>query len=445
MTSGSSQPLPSSTLHGYHTAAQFPVSALDETMGAMLSHSLSPREASVRRSVRRWATDVLAPVVAKNWEQGTFPFECLPSFAALNIGGGAIYGTERLSLMGLAMVAVELARVDASFATFYLVHCGLAMESIAACANDEQQQRLLRPMSRMKKIGCFGLTEPHFGSDATSLETVARPCEDGRDGVLLYGAKRWIGNATFADIIVCWARHSERGEIGAYVIEVDRASSSMPPGLRIEKIEGKVSLRITQNADLYFDGVFVPRSNILDAVPTNFRLGQGLPEVLEASRILVAWLPVGVCMGAFDLTLRYLKERQQFGAPLAAFAISQEKLVRMAGSIMAMWTLCERLTLTFRQQQQQQLQISMPHVTMTKAWTTRTGRECLALARELLGGNGIVLDFGVAKAFCDLEALYTYEGTYEINALVAGRFLTGIAAFKAPTAGIQSAQKRAKL
>jgi acyl-CoA oxidase len=295
------------------TAASFPPSALDDAMGAMLTHALSPAEAEVRLAVRSWASKVLAPVVTEHWEKGTFPFEVMASFGDLGLGGGARWGAGRLSTMGLAMVAVELARVDASFATFYLVHCGLAMESIVECADAEQQERLVAPMATMEKIGCFALTEPDFGSDATSLQTTATPCPAGRDGVVLKGRKRWIGNAPFADVIVVWARDGATGEIGAYVVEVDRSLSSntLPRGLRIDTIERKASLRIVQNADITFDGVFVPRKNVLRARPTDFRLGSGLPAVLEASRILVAWLPVGVCMGAYDLTLRYLRERRQ--------------------------------------------------------------------------------------------------------------------------------------
>jgi len=167
-------------------------------------------------------------------------------------------------------------------------------------------------------------------------------------------------------------------------------------------------------------------------------------QVLENSRILVAWLPVGVLMGAYDLTLRYLKARRQFGSPLAAFALSQEKLVRIAGTVGAMWQLVERLSRAYaaantqcdtaRPDQSGQIAgtvaVGMPQVTMAKAWNTRAARECITLARELLGGNGVLLDFGVAKAFCDMEALYTYEGTYDINSLVSGRFITGISAFK---------------
>ena len=273
-------------------------------------------------------------------------------------------------------------------------------------------------MSRMETIGCFALTEPDAGSDATSLRTTATPCPGG---FVLRGKKRWIGNAPFSNIMIVYARNSDTGTIGAYVVEIKSTENvlprrphtpeELPRGLTMTTIDRKVALRIVQNGDICFDNVFIPFENALP-VQADFRRSAGLPEVLAHSRLLVAWLPVGVGMGVFDVVLRYLKERQQFGASLASLAISQEKLARMAGSICAGWALCERLTATFPcdlgpSKKCDAFSIGMPHVAMIKAWSTREGRAVVSLGRELLGGNGIIVDFHVAKAFADLEALYT--------------------------------------
>ena len=434
-------------IHGLSTAAAFPAeSALDDTLGPLLTTNLGPQELEVRQKTRAWATKHLAPVAAAHWEAASFPHDLVASFAELRIGGGTVYCDEelpRLSPMSLAMAAVELARVDASFATFFLVNCGLAMESIAACASEEQKARWLPKLARLESVGAFGLTEPNFGSDATSLETTARTVSGGFE---LRGEKRWIGNATHADLIVIWARHEDSGTIRAFVIETGFSQGkARPPGLRLEKIEHKTALRGTQNADIYLEGVFVPDANALPVV-SDFRAGVGLPEVLESSRILVAWLPVGVLLGAYDLTLRYLRERSQFKAPLASFALVQEKVVRLAATIASSWLLVERVTLLHADAScspptspapslAPRVRVGMPHVTMAKAWNTLRAREAVGLARELLGGNGIVGDFGVGRHFCDLEALFTYEGTYDINILVTGRFLTGFPAFKSPSGG----------
>jgi len=229
------------------------------------------------------------------------------------------------------------------------------------------------------------------------------------------GQKRWIGNSTFADVLVVLARNADTKQLNGFIVK------NGAPGLKATKIENKIGLRMVQNGDIVFNKVFVPEEDRLPGV-NSF---QDISKVLAISRIMVAWQPIGISMGVFDMCHRYLKERKQFGVPLAAFQLNQEKLVRMLGNIQSMllvgWRLCKLY---------ESGKMTPGHASLGKAWTSRTAREVVSLGRELLGGNGILADFLVAKAFCDLEPIYSYEGTYDINSLVTGREITGIASFK---------------
>ncbi|CAL5388747.1 unnamed protein product [Camellia sinensis] len=384
---------------------------------------LTPEEQSIRMKVREYMEKEIAPIMAKYWEKAEFPFHVVPKLGALGIAGGTIkgYGCPGLSITASAITVAELARVDASCSTFVLVHSALAMLTIAIAGTETQKQKYLPSMAQFKTIACWGLTEPDYGSDASSLKTTATKVSGGW---ILEGQKRWIGNSTFADVLVIFARNTTTNQINAFLVKKDA------PGLQATKIENKIGLRIVQNGDILFKKVFVPDEDKLPGM-TSFR---DTKKVFAASRLLVAWQPIGISMGVYDMCHRYLKERKQFGAPLADFQLTQQKLVQMLGNIQAMiligWRLCkmyEKGTMT------------MGHVSLGKAWITSKGRETVSLGRELLGGNGILTDFLVAKAFCDLEPIYTFEGTYDINTLVTGREITGIASFK-PSASTQQSR-----
>ncbi|KAF5750817.1 acyl-coenzyme A oxidase 4 peroxisomal isoform X1 [Tripterygium wilfordii] len=302
------------------------------------------------------------------------------------------------------------------------------------CASDYYQfDDLLTPEEqsiRMKVRECMekevapvmaeALTEPDYGSDASSLETTATKVEGGW---ILEGQKRWIGNSTFADVLVIFARNTTTNQINGFLVKKDA------PGLTATKIENKIGLRIVQNGDILLKKVSVTDEDRLPGV-NSF---QDTNKVLAASRLMVAWQPIGISMGVYDMCHRYLKERKQFGAPLAAFQISQQKLVQMLGNIQAMvligWRLCKLY---------EDGKMTAGHVSLAKSWITLKARETVALGRELLGGNGILTDFLVAKAFCDLEPIYTYEGTYDINTLVTGREISGLASFKPAALGKRS-------
>ncbi|KAK8512171.1 hypothetical protein V6N12_031898 [Hibiscus sabdariffa] len=392
-------------------ASVFPPSASDYYQFGDL---LRPEEQAVHMKVRECMEKEVAPIMAEYWEKAEFPFQIIPKLGALRIAGGTIkgYGCPGLSLVASAVATAEVARVDASCSTFILVHSSLAMQTIALCGSEEQKQKYLPSLAQLKTVACWALTEPDYGSDASSLKTTTTKVEGGW---ILEGQKRWIGNSTFADILVIFARNTTTNQINGYLVKKDSR------GLTATKMPNKIGLRIVQNGDILLKKVFVPDEDRLPGA-NSF---QDTNKVLAVSRVMVAWQPIGISMGVYDMCVRYLKERKQFGAPLAAFQLNQQKLARMLGNIQAMtlvgWRLCKLYEAG---------KMTLGHASLGKSWITSTARETAALGRELLGGNGILADFLVAKAFCDLEPIYTYEGTYDINSLVTGREITGFASFK---------------
>ncbi|XP_052173173.1 acyl-coenzyme A oxidase 4, peroxisomal [Diospyros lotus] len=375
---------------------------------------LTPEEQTIRMKVREFMEKEIAPIMAKYWERAEFPFHVVPKLGALGIAGGTIkgYGCPGLSISASAITAAEVARVDASCSTFILVHSSLAMLTISIGGSELQKNKYLPSLAQLNTIGCWGLTEPNYGSDASALQTTATKVAGGW---ILEGQKRWIGNSTFADVLVIFARNTSTNQLNAFIVKKDA------PGLQATKIENKIGLRIVQNGDILLKKVFVPDEDKLLGITSFWDIN----KVLAASRLIVAWQPIGISMGVYDMCHRYLKERRQFGAPLAAFQIPQQKLVQMLGNIQAMilvgWRLCKLY---------EKEKMTLGHVSLGKAWITLKARETVSLGRELLGGNGILTDFLVAKAFCDLEPIHTYEGTYDINTLVTGREVTGIGSFK---------------
>jgi glutaryl-CoA dehydrogenase len=299
--------------------------------------------------------------------------------------------------------------------TFMGVHSGLAMGSVYLCGSEEQKQRWLPEMARMEKIGAFGLTEPDVGSGvAGGLGTTAR--REG-DSWVLNGQKKWIGNATFADYIIIWARDvsdGSDGQVKGFVVEKGT------PGLSTAKMHDKIALRVVQNALITLEDVRVPEENRLQRAES-FRQ---TAAVLRLTRAGVAWQAVGCAMGAYEHALAYAKEREQFGRPIAGFQLVQDLLVRMLGNITASATMCARLA-----QLQAEGEARDEHSALAKAFCTVRMRETVGYARELLGGNGILLDYQVGRFVADAEAIYSYEGTREINTLVVGRAITGLSAF----------------
>ncbi|MFC4004781.1 acyl-CoA dehydrogenase family protein [Prauserella oleivorans] len=364
--------------------------------------------------VREFLRTQVAPIANEYWARAEFPTEVVKGYAELGLAGRAYPGAPgpRPSSLLSGFLALEMAHTDASVATFYGVHTGLAMGSIASCGSDEQRDRWLPPMSRMEQIGAFALTEPEGGSDvAGGMRTTA--VRDGDDWVLT-GAKRWIGNATFADLVVVWAKDELDGQVKGFVVE--RGT----PGFTATKIERKIALRSVENADLVLDNCRVPEANRLQ----NARSFRDTAGILRATRSGVAWQAVGVMLAAYEIALDYARKREQFGRPIGRFQLVQDLLVRMLGNVTSSLGMVVRLA-----QLQDEGTYRDEHSALAKAHCTSRMREVVGWARELLAGNGIVLDYDIGRFVADAEALYSYEGTREINSLIVGRAITGLSAF----------------
>jgi len=354
------------------------------------------------------------PIADDFWERGVSPRHLLPGLAELGLFGAAFPEVREYENTALfrGWVSYEIARADASTSTLSGVHSGLAMTSIALGGSDEQRAKWLGPMARGEVIGAFGLTEPLSGSDTSGgLRTTAR--RDG-DEWILDGAKRWIGNGTFADVVVIWARDITDDTVRGFLVPAGT------PGFRATKIQRKIALRAVENADISLEGVRVSEANRLQRID-GFR---DVARVLRATRADVAWQALGNGAAAYEAAVAYTTTREQFGRPIASFQLVQSKLVTAAEHIAASVAVCTRIA-----QLQEAGTLRDEQSAMAKALVADRMRTTVALCRESLGGNGIQLDYGVARPFADAEAIYTYEGTNEMNSLIVGRAITGIPAF----------------
>jgi glutaryl-CoA dehydrogenase len=316
-----------------------------------------------------------------------------------------------MSPLAAGLINMELSRGDGSLGTFLGVQAGLAMRSIHMLGSEEQKRRWLPQMARAEKLGAFALTEPDHGSDSVSLETTAR--REG-DEYVLDGAKRWIGNGTVADAVVVWARDADDGQVKGFLVELPAA------GYHASVIQGKASVRAIWNADICLDGVRVPAESRLPAA----RSFKDTGRVLAATRVTCAFSALGHAVAAYDAALSYTRNRHQFGRPLASLQIVQEKLVRMLAEITAMQLYCVRVARLTDEER-----LSDTIAALAKLNNTVKAREVVAEARNLLGGNGILLSNHVMRHMADMEAVFTFEGTETIQTLVVGRDITGHSAF----------------
>jgi glutaryl-CoA dehydrogenase len=365
-------------------------------------------------AVRRFADEEVVPVIGPYWERAEICWPLVRRLPELGIVGEDItgYGCAGMSPMACGLVTMELHRGDGSLGVVLGVHAGLAMQSIAMCGSEEQKQWWLPDMAAMTKLGAFALTEPDHGSDSVALETSATP--DGDGGWVLNGRKRWIGLGTVADLIVVWARNTDDGQVNGFVVEKGT------PGYQASVIEGKVSLRAVWQADITLDNVRVTGENRL-AGAHSFR---DTSRVLATTRATCAWAALGHATSAYDTALRYAQERRQFGQHLASFQIIQQRLVSMLADLTAMQLYClqiGRLAEAGR--------LSPTVAGLAKMHNTRKARAITADARDMLGGNGILLDYQVMRHMVDLEAIHTFEGTETMQTLIVGRDITGVGAF----------------
>ena len=377
-----------------------------------LREQLTESQIELLVRVRNFVDDEVLPVIGGYWERAEMPWPLLQRLGELGVVGDDIrgYGCPGLDPIAAGLVNMELSRGDGSLATFLGVQSGLAMKSIAMLGSEEQKQRWLPEMARLQKLGAFALTEPDHGSDSVALETTAT--RDG-DSYVLNGAKRWIGNGSLADVVVVWAR-GEDGQVHGFLVE--KGSE----GYHADVIEGKGSLRAIWQAHISLEDVRVPPTNVLPGA-SSFK---DTARVLASTRSACAWAALGHAVAAYDTALTYTKRRQQFGRPLCSFQIIQERLVNMLADVTAMQLYCLQIG-----RLAERGQLSDTIAGLAKLNNTRTARKVCAEARDMLGGNGILLENHVIRHMADIEAIHTYEGTETMQTLIVGRDITGFGAF----------------
>ncbi|MGY2004144.1 acyl-CoA dehydrogenase family protein [Blastococcus sp. SYSU DS1024] len=372
---------------------------------------LEPEEIAIRDQVRAFCAAEVTPYINDYWERAEFPFEMARKLAGLGIVGGTIegHGCPGMSNVAAGLVAAELARGDGSIGTFNGVHSFLAMQSIAVLGDEEQRERWLPEMVRLEKIGAFGLTEPKHGSDAVGLETSAR--RDG-DAFVLNGQKKWIGNGSIADYVIIWAR-GEDGKVGGYVVEKGT------PGYEATVMTGKTALRAVWQAEITLTDVRVPAENKL----ANCHSFKDVSSMLDRTRYTVAWRALGLATASYELALAHALRREQFGQPIAGFQLVQDKLARMLAEITSMQLMCWRLS-----KLADAGRMTAAMASLAKMNHAAKARAIVADARDILGGDGILLDHHVARHHADMEAIFTFEGTDSVQALIVGRAITGLSA-----------------
>lgn len=379
-----------------------------------VSEMLNPEERDIQLQVRIFMDKEVKPIADEYWMKAEFPHHLIPKVGALGLGGLTYkgYGLKGKSNVLEGILAMEMARIDTSFSTFFGVQSGLAMGSIYLLGSEEQKQEYLPQMRDFKLLGAFGLTEPDVGSGAAG--GLGTTCQKDGDSWILNGEKKWIGNATFSDFTIIWARNIEDDRVKGFIVHKDT------PGFTTKKIENKLSLRIVQNAEIKMVDCRVPESKRL-ANANNFK---DTSSVLRMTRAGVAWQAVGCARGAFEVAARYSQTRKQFGRPIGSFQLIQDQLAQMLGNLTAMQTMVMRLSTL-----QDQGNLKDEHASLAKVFCTKSCKEVVSMARSIHGGNGILLENDVGRFLADAEALYSYEGTKEINSLIVGRAITGFSAF----------------
>jgi glutaryl-CoA dehydrogenase len=376
--------------------------------------ALNEEDRALQLKVRAFLEKEVKPIVNDYWLKAEFPHEIIPRIAELNVCGLTYkgYGCAGKSNLMEGILAMELARVDTSMSTFFGVQSGLAMGSIYLLGSEEQKQEWLPSMQQFKTIGAFGLTEPEVGSGAAGgLNTTVK--RKGNKWVI-NGQKKWIGNAPFADITIIWARDLDDNQVKGFLVRKGT------PGISVEKMHDKMALRIVQNGLITLTNCEVDEADRLQ----NANSFKDTAKVLQMTRAGVAWQAVGCARGAYEAALAYTQKRKQFGRPIASFQLIQNHLVEMLSNLTAMQTLCFRLS-----QLQDQNLLTDEHASLAKVFCSMRTRDVVSRAREVMGGNGILLEYDVARFVADAEAIYSYEGTKEINTLIVGRAITGYSAF----------------
>ncbi|PYI66436.1 acyl-CoA dehydrogenase [Arthrobacter livingstonensis] len=352
------------------------------------------------------------PQMNDYWDRADYPLHLVKRMGELNLltDGIEVPGLERMSPMAAGLVNMEVSRIDGSLGTVIAVQGGLALRSIACFGSDEQKERWMGPLARGEEYGAFALTEPDHGSDSVGLTTTARL--DGGEWVL-NGEKKWIGNGSIGGVTVVWARVDDGGVRG-FLVEQDT------PGYEAETITGKASLRAIFQARIKLNEVRIPASNVLPGSHTF----KDTSKVLVATRLGVAWSALGHATAVYEAALNYANQRIQFGKPLAKFQLVQERLTQMLAELTGMQLMCVQAATLDAAGKLRPTQASM-----AKYNNTRKARQIASTARDMLGGNGILLENHVVRHLLDIESIHTYEGTESVQTLLIGRDITGQSAF----------------
>ena len=388
--------------------------APDADFYGFFDRHLTDEQQRIRRTVRTFMLEEVEPVINDYWDRGAFPFELVEPLGATLADALGDDPARRYSRDPLTagLVGMEVARVEPSIGTFLGVHWGLALISIVMFGSEAQQDKWLGPMARFEQIGSWALTEPDHGSDASAgLEATATR---SGDNWTLNGAKKWSGNATFADVTVIWARDTADGQVKGFLVEKGT------PGFHVEKLGGKIAKRAVDNVEIRLEDVTIHEADRLPGV-NSFR---DVARQLAPARAGVAWEACGMAMGLYEKTHRYCTERIQFGQPIAGFQLVQDGLVQMLGNVTAI----QGMVLQLAQVHDEPRKLH-ERASLAKVYCVDKMRETAQIGRGLLGGNGILLDHHVARFFADAEAVYSYEGSREMNALIVGRAVTGLSAF----------------
>ena len=362
--------------------------------------------------------DQAAPRMAAAWDTAEYPLDLVRQLGELDLltDGVSHPLLSTVSPLAAGLVNMEISRGDGSLGTVIAVQAGLALRTLGLLGSPEQQEKWLRPLARAEVLGAFALTEPAHGSDSVALETSARR---DQDGWILRGAKKWIGNGASGGITFVFARvddpgADDHGAVRCFLVPQDT------PGYRGEVITRKASLRAIHQALITLDDVHLPA----DALLPGARTFKDAARVLLATRAGVAWSALGHATACYETALAYAQQRIQFGKPLAGFQLVQERLTQMLADLTSMQLHCRRIADLDSAET-----LAPTQASLAKYHNTRAARRVAATARDLLGGNGILLDYGVAQHMADIESIHTYEGTESIQALLIGRDLTGRSAF----------------
>ncbi len=378
-----------------------------------LDSMLSDEEKLIRQSVRTFVQERVNPIIADCFEEGRFPFELIPEMASLGLLGATLpekYGCAAVNGVSYGLIAQELEAGDSGIRSFVSVQSSLCMYPIFQFGSEEHRLKWLPPMAAGKKIGCFGLTEPNAGSNPSGMKTRAARV---KDGWLLNGSKAWITNGTVADLAVVWAKDPE-GVIRGFIVEKGT------PGFKTPEVKHKLSLRASVTSELVFEDCLIPEENVL---PGSGGLKSPLMCLTQA-RYGIAWGAVGAATSCFQTAVDYSKQRVQFDRPIAGFQLTQRKLVEMFTEISKAQLLCLRLG-----RMKDNGEMEPVHVSMAKMNNVAMAMDCARTARSILGANGITGDYPIMRHMCNLESVYTYEGTHEVHTLALGKHITGLDAF----------------